>query len=294
VIRLAVTVDHELPSRGGDPDCCGLGPAVRIAQVCRRFACPVTWFPDALGWGEHRGVWDQLREFQDAGHELGAHVHPEHREEGGSCDRTSRLDDWVSETVDWVSRFGPPPTAVRAGAWRLPLDERWGDTMRIHGLRVDSSVVPGRRLRGVYDFRSAPRMGVWRFQGHPVRAVSDGSLVEAPVATARIGALRDLVGLMRLRGGAPGCHAPRRRGAIPSRLAALGVAALDPCAHPWDNLLSVVQLGAPRPLYVCVVHTQRFSRRAERGLSDLLAFARVHDWQLTTLSEGALACARSS
>lgn len=288
--RLAITVDHELPSQGGDPDCCGIQPAARIAKVCARFDAPVTWFPDALGWGGHRGVHDQLRGFLDAGHELGAHVHPEHREAGGSCDRTARLDALVSETVEWVTGIGASPVAVRAGAWRLPSGDRWGDTMRAHGLQVDSSVVPGRRLRGTYDFRSAPSLGVWRFDGHPAQLAADGSLVEAAVATARIGALRDLGGLVRLRGGAPGCHAPRKRTAIPWRLAALGVAALDPCAHPSGNLMSVLHIGSQRPLHVCVLHTQRFSMSAERGLSALLGFARHQGWALTTLSDGALAC----
>ncbi len=286
---LCITVDHEVPSVGGDLACCALRPAERIAARCAAFDAPVTWFPDALALGGSIEVKRQLSNFALQGHELGVHVHPEHREAATTCVSARELDRWTAECVAWLVDLGVRPTAIRAGAWSVPT-EGWGRLMTRHDLSVDSSILPGRWLRGRYDFRGSSGDAWWPFQSNPMYRQRDADLLELPVTTGWLGRRRDLAGLTRVRGGAPGCgEGSRRRSAGFARLMALGTGVLDPCAQPPGNLRRLLEQEG-RDLFVAVVHTQRYSEAADFGLLALLEHARQRNWAFATLTEAARLC----
>lgn len=284
-------MDLEIGGDGcGSVQHCVVEPLRRVLACADRVGLPVTFFPDATGLqaiarhgrdADRRAMEDLCRTLGDAarrGHAVELHLHPqwwgaERRLGRWHLPSSANLGDLepadregvVVDGVRWVTEVGGrAPVAFRAGAWRAAPAGPVYDTLARHGLRIDSTVMPGRAGDG-FDFRTAPTdRRLWTFAADP-RVPSAGGWTEVAIATGSLPATtvwasraRRWLGAWR----APGC-AIRRHGR-PAR----GPAALDPCAWPLGALLHIAESarGHSADPLVAILHSKTLHAGAEAAI----------------------------
>lgn len=292
--HLLLTLDYELFGDGqGSVTDCLLEPTRRLLEVADRHGAPVTFFVDWVEFaaiGDDR-VRDQVLAAVEAGHDAQLHVHPqwEHAVHGSDgwrapwrdwrigdlpADRVERL---IGEGTTWLREWVRParpdhrPIAFRAGAWAIQPAREVLAALRRHGYRVDSTVAPGlAQPLGLdwYDFRTAPDLPWWTV-GDDVCAPAAAGLLEAPIATARIGVLRRALAPGRqetpagCRWTPPADPLLRLRNAVGtlSKLPTAGVVKLDFTRLDADGLIAVTERwlrhAGPIPV-VAIGHAKSF------------------------------------
>jgi hypothetical protein len=189
------------------------------------------WRYRELGFdGFPRAVEHQLVEALERGHDVQAHVHPHWAAAriDRASDRSSRyeysLEDFLLGTV--AERESDDPVAFctelflktrryledllhavnenyeciafRAGGYGLQPHTEWIlEALIAAGFRIDSSIVPGMRLRSNVnriDFSLAPRRANYHIDPeHGLSGRAPGGLLEIPVLALRSGEARDLL-----------------------------------------------------------------------------------------------------
>lgn len=288
---LLITADVEVFGDGsGSVEACCTAPLDALLREVEAQGARLTLFPDALGLQtlERRGdpevaaLRSALAAAHGRGHDVQLHVHPQW---AYGTPRVADLAEHevlevLSGCVDWLGQVLAPsgrpwrPLVFRAGGWAIQPSRAVVRALVTLGLRVDSSVMPGRALGGAawFDYRCVPRARAWWRVAEDVCSHDLGALCEVPVATATIGVARDLAGIAARRARPPraaGCTGGGRSRTLDGRrLATLGVAHLDYCTHgAW--VLGHIQRswlrtrGGP---VVAMGHTKNLSPRALRQL----------------------------
>jgi hypothetical protein len=221
--RLLITLDYELffGDQVGSAEQCLLRPLTALKQVVDRHGVRLTLFVDA-GYlvrlrdyadsvpslkEDYARISDQLRELVAQGHDVQLHVHPhwedtEYREGAWRIDtRRYRLQDFDRQNrIRIVAEYkralteivGDRVFAFRAGGWCLQPFEPIGEALAQHGIWLDSTVYGDGHspddFRG-YDFRQAPKLTSWRFNGDPLQVEEGGRFLEVPISTCRVNPL---------------------------------------------------------------------------------------------------------
>jgi polysaccharide deacetylase family protein (PEP-CTERM system associated) len=150
----------------------------RILQLLDTFRTHATFFVLGLTAEEYP---DLVRDIADAGHEIATHGFGHERVNALTPEAFTRDLELAIQAVSAAS--GQPPVGYRAPAFSIDERSFWAfDILIDHGFRYDSSIFP---FRG-------PRYGIASFATQPgaVRAPSGRTLLELPLAVARVGAVR--------------------------------------------------------------------------------------------------------
>lgn len=316
---LIVSQDYELFfHRSGTIEKCLFEPCDALLKSAATYGYRVTFYVDAgmlvalarfagryaaLG-SELDRIRAHLASLAAAGHDIGLHVHP-HWEDArfaGAAwhfDATRyRLADFTqpeaSEIVGAYARAlgeasGVAPTTYRAGGFCIEPFHWIADALAGEGIDVDSSVVPGARLRdGVkgFDFRLAPARDWWRFARSPTEPLEGGRFLEIPVTPQKLPISyywRRLAG--RLAPGSPGSTfgdgsakkigrgEALRRLAGQSRTAEASID--DPKADELENLAG----RSSRRLLHVMGHPKNLSRRSLSLFETLLETYRLNRFE---------------
>jgi peptidoglycan/xylan/chitin deacetylase (PgdA/CDA1 family) len=213
MVKFIFTLDYEVYGSGeGSLRDLVLDPTRRLAELFHEFDAPFVVFAEVLEFikmGEAQSDPDtsrvpaQLRELLAAGHEIALHLHPwwanARREDGrwhldwserniGTLE-PDRAEAIVSDAIGYLRKaLHDPvftPLSFRAGQWAIQPTPVIADVLARHGVRLDSSVFKGGRIRSLgLDYRPALRNdGFWRF-GNDVNVPDpDGTLWEVPIHT---------------------------------------------------------------------------------------------------------------
>ena len=211
---LLLSMDYELFfRRSGSIEKCLFEPTAMLLDFANASGVRLTFYIDAgmlCRLAElapaHMYLQKQLSQVRTdvakiaaAGHEIGLHIHPHWedtryvRDEWDFSNTRYKLDDFSdSEIRDIVSRYTAElndlcdggVSSYRAGGFCIEPFKRLGGALQEQGIAVDSSVVPGLRIRdpekGV-DFRQAPEGGWWFFDKSPSIPETEGEFIEIPV-----------------------------------------------------------------------------------------------------------------
>lgn len=216
---LHLTFDYELffGARTGTLERCAIAPTERLIALAARHNTPFTFFIDAgmlvamrREIPAHPGLqadYDRIRRqvgtLAKDGHSIQLHIHPhwqDSRYEDGAWKmdtRRYRLDQFsASEVHDIVAGYtaeiaalsDKAPHAFRAGGLCLQPFSHIAPALRAHGIRLDSSVYAGGAMTSRshrFDFTTAPRKSIWRFEDDPCREVESGFFTEIPITPLR-------------------------------------------------------------------------------------------------------------
>lgn len=317
--HLIITVDYEGDGSGFvSLEEAVLAPTKRLLTVANRHGFPVTLFvdvsefrfleclPDAEALGVDR-VRAQLAEALEAGHDVQLHLHPQW-DEAQRLHRNSfqvRMSRWrianlasseietqIADGRTWLSALATSVRpdweclAFRAGAWGIQPSAPVLRALHQHGIRIDSTVAPGRRSRsrhGHFDFRGAPVTGWWRVKEDVLSADPSGPVLEIPILTGSVSARTRLSWKLRQDHALPGYRPPRTKIGLRETLAGLPglrTASLDPSNLDAPRMIRLTQdwratrlpTQAPLPL-VLITHNKSFGPPAERALDEFLAWA---------------------
>ena len=223
--RVVVTVDLEVDYHAPGGSVRGLEEGLpKLLELFGRHGIRATVFATADLCVRHSSV---IREVVSRGHELGCH--------GQSHDveyMSGRSLDWQRETIRGATDALEKAAGVRPKGFRAPNFSADGDTIRVLeelGYRYDSSVLPGRVVRGMrvvrrLDFRVAPR-DPYRPSREDPALPGDARIWELPVAENP-----------RSPGGPIGLGYVNAFG-VEATLDAVAGSAADPCIfliHPWE------------------------------------------------------------
>ncbi|HEY3175079.1 MAG TPA: hypothetical protein VGK94_04890 [Candidatus Polarisedimenticolia bacterium] len=264
---LVITVDTEpdnqwtFPSAGGAvadltfANTRGLG---RLIDFLDGEGTPGTWLTSYSVARDPESV-RALRRAMQGGHEIGGHLHAWETPPFTDADRRAHPYIYEYDTairkakLHAVTRalqdaFGTAPASYRAGRWGI--DEMELRHLAEMGYTIDTSVVPGHDFsssiglaRGGPDFRR-------RLTASPPDPYRVGSIWEAPVSAATIGALgATAAGAAMARGLAYRLDLPSRAANRLLRAAGLcGLVWVRPLVHPRGDLvraaLALVERGA--------------------------------------------------
>jgi len=210
---MVLSQDYELFfGNSGSLEKCLFEPTDMLTDWARGKGMPITFYVDAgmLVAMEREASADaslqkdlsrvrqHIASLASAGHEIGLHIHP-HWEDTKRVDgrwdfsgTRYKLADFSDEEIAGiVGRYASvlndlcdgTVQTYRAGGFCTEPFVRIRDPLKRAGITVDSSVVPGLRIRdpekGV-DFRAAPRGDWWTFDDTPAVAES-GEFLEIPI-----------------------------------------------------------------------------------------------------------------
>jgi peptidoglycan/xylan/chitin deacetylase (PgdA/CDA1 family) len=213
MIECVFTLDYEIYGNGvGSLQDLVLDPTRRLAAIFEEFDAPFVVFTEVVEFAKMEeaqsdpdtaAVRAQLRELREAGHEIALHIHPwwaNARYENGYWHldwseqvigrlHPDRVEAIVSSGIDYLrqalndSSF--TPLSFRAGSWAFQPTPVIARVLARHGIRVDSSVFKGGRVRTIgLDYRPALRNGSsWHFSSDVNVADPDGALWEMPIYT---------------------------------------------------------------------------------------------------------------
>jgi peptidoglycan/xylan/chitin deacetylase (PgdA/CDA1 family) len=213
MIECIFTLDYEIYGSG-----CGslgdlvLNPTRRLAETFQKFGAPFVVFTEAVEFAkmeeaqsdpETAGVRAQLRDLRQAGHEIALHIHPwwanaqyvngewrlDWSERNIGTLKPERVDAIVSGAIRYLREAlgdsGYTPLSFRAGQWAFQPTAVIAKALARHGVRVDSSVFKGGRIRNLgLDYMSAlGNNGFWRFGDDVNVPDPNGPLWEIPIHT---------------------------------------------------------------------------------------------------------------
>ncbi len=213
MIECVFTLDYEIYGNGeGSLRDLVLEPTRQLAGLFQEFGIPLVVFAEAAEFAKMEesqsdsdtaAVRAQLREMRAAGHEIGLHVHPwwanaRYKEgqwwldwsEQNICTLSpDRVEAIVSGAIRYLrDSLSDPhftPLSFRSGLWVMQPTRTIANVLARHGVRVDSSVYKGGRVRGLgLDYRPAlGNGGFWRFDDDVNMPDPQGKLWEIPIHT---------------------------------------------------------------------------------------------------------------
>lgn len=316
--HLILTLDYELFGDGsGCLGACVVEPTDRCRAIAEAHDARLTLFVEALefaalarldgapGADKYPEVEQQLSRLAASGHALQLHLHPQwldaHHEAGnwhldfskwrvGSLSN-SDLARCFDEGQAYLNRFAKQATVFRAGGWTIQPEGHVLEQLNERHITVDSTVAPGLYNAATgdwYDFRNAPALPYWSIQDDVCSPVSDGPVIEVPIATARIGvaahakALREAKQLNQFPEGCSGSYnGPNdrlqwARGRV-SKVMGLGTVMLDFSTLPAWALIEATRrymqrfanTEGPIPI-VAIGHNKNFSARSQAAFTTWL------------------------
>jgi hypothetical protein len=216
MIECVLTIDYEIYGNGeGSLRDLIYEPAERLLTILDRWDAKLVAFVEAaeLQIIEQAGtdpasalVRDQVRRFRKTGHEVALHLHPQwynarrHNERWALDYREYNLCTLRAERISWMVRealgylrdvVGEPdftPLSFRAGNWLFQPTRTAATVLVEQGIRLDSSVFKGGRLRDHrLDYRPARANGYWwRFEDDVNVRHEQGALLEIPTYTVMV------------------------------------------------------------------------------------------------------------
>jgi len=216
MIELVFTFDYEIYGNGtGSLRDLVLDPTRCLAELFQEFNACFVVFAEAVEFAkieeaqsdpDAAGVRAQLRELRKAGHEIALHLHPwwgNARYTGGHwrmdwterCIATlepKRVEAIVSGAIQYLRDALDDPTftpvSFRSGLLAMQPTQGIANVLARHGVRLDSSVFKGGRVRGLgLDYRSAiANDEFWRFENDVTQPDPDGTLWEVPIHTQMV------------------------------------------------------------------------------------------------------------
>jgi len=259
MVYLLFTADYEIFGNGtGDVRCCVINPTNQLLDLCDRYGAKLTLFFEvceywafkaakAQGKLEHLDydpAMEMANQAQDAvrrGHDVQLHIHPQwlnaEIRDGvwqvdlslwriPSLSKSQLLDvfqrgkmtlEEMLRSVDASYRC----LAFRAGALGIQPEQSVLQAIRIAGLSVDSSVVPGMQMNdgfAVFDFRDTPRKPVYRISQSVTAEDPHGDLWELPTNTKMFSIWeRDLRAKIRRKWKHPPRNPNGCSGSVPNR-----------------------------------------------------------------------------
>lgn len=324
--HLILTVDYEIFGNGlGCVDACVLAPARRMMGIVEAFGAPLTFFVEAVEFAamesesktasQAEAVLDQMRDALRRGHEVQLHLHPQFAGAQWDGRKWQTTDNWrigdldsetcrqlIADGKAWLeSRLKDISSAYkclafRAGGWCIQPSETVVQALLEQGFRIDSTVAPGFRNTGKWewsDFRRVPARPYWKTDGD-VCSNTGAGLWEVPIATGKIGKRHHYRAVKMARssgehGLAPGCRGDYSGPAgfmqkLSSQLGKamrLGRVMLDFSTMPADVLIEISQqwinrfAGWQRPIpLVAIAHTKNFTDASAKNLAVYLAWAK--------------------
>jgi len=244
MIECIFTLDYEIYGSGeGSLRDLVLDPTQRLAELFQEFGAPFVVFAEAVEFAKMEetqsdpdtvAVRAQLRELRAAGHEIALHLHPwwangryadgrwhlDWSERKIGTLEPHRVEAIVSGAIGYLRealddpRF--TPLSFRAGQWAIQPTAAIANVLARHGVRVDSSLFKGGRIRGLeLDYRPAlGNGGFWRFGDDVNVPDPQGKLWEIPIHTQLV-PFWQMLGRKRLklqsktRGASQGTPLPR-------------------------------------------------------------------------------------
>jgi len=216
MIECIFTLDYEIYGNGlGSLKDLVLEPTRQLADVFHEFSAPFVVFTEAVEFAKMEEaqsdpdtaqVRAQLRELRAAGHEIALHLHPwwsNARYEGGRWHldwsersigtlRPERVEAIVSAAINYLREgLADPnftPVSFRSGLWAMQPTPVIAKVLAKNGVRVDSSVFKGGRVRGLgLDYRPSAANGCfWRFDSDVNIPNHSGILYEVPIHTQMV------------------------------------------------------------------------------------------------------------
>lgn len=215
-MRVFLTWDYELyfGSPTGTAESCMLEPTDALMHISRKTGVPMTYFVDcgyllrlreykekyASVRREYDAVSRQLQQLVKDGNDVQLHIHPHWEDsyyDGESwkmnVSRYKLADFSKAEAAEIIRTYKQvleetaqtSVTAYRAGGWCMQPFSHIGYALFDVGIRIESSVFRGGYYRSDlydYDFRNCPDASLWRFDGDPCKAVTDGRFAELPIS----------------------------------------------------------------------------------------------------------------
>lgn len=210
------TLDYEIYGNGeGSLRELVLDPTQRLAELFREFSAPFVVFAEALEFAkmeefridpDTEELRAQLRQLRGCGHEIALHLHPwwanaryvdgrwrlDWSERNICTLKQGRVDAIVGAAIHYLrDSLNDPsftPISFRGGLWTMQPTTVMATVLARHGIRVDSSVFKGGRIRALgLDYRPAMgNEGFWRF-GLDVNVPDpNGALWEIPIHTRMV------------------------------------------------------------------------------------------------------------
>ena len=226
--KLLLTLDYELYGDGsGDVFKHIVEPTNAILDVATRFGAKITVFFEVVEYWRLKQEWEsgnkmgydrnpveameqQVVDMIKRGHDVQLHIHPQW------VDAKWEGDHWTVDYGNWrLSTFTSPSMdikrliakgknileelikpsfpeyeccAIRAGGYNAQPSKAIVDAMRVSGLIIDSSVVPGAKEDGTlsrYDYSASPlNMGQWNVENElETPSITKSDIVELPVVS---------------------------------------------------------------------------------------------------------------
>lgn len=212
---LILSQDYELFfQHSGTVEKCLFEPCEALLRSARKTGYAITFYVDAgmlcrmerlAGAQPSLGrELDRVRRHVEmlarAGHDIGLHIHPHWEDttfrdgqwgfEGTRYQLGQFPDDDAAEIVSRYARTlaeisGVETTSYRAGGFCVEPFDRISSALLRAGIDVDSSVVPGARLKNAvkgFDFRNVPSADWWQFEDSPTMEARNGRFLEIPIS----------------------------------------------------------------------------------------------------------------
>jgi len=216
MIECIFTLDYEIYGNGeGSLRDLVLDPTQGLAKLFAEFKAPFVVFAEAVEFAKMQEMQSdpdiarvpaQLRELRAAGHEIALHMHPwwanakyvdgrwrfDWSERNICTLEPARAEAIVTGAIRYLrdSLVDPQftPLSFRNGLWVMQPTPLLGNLLVRHGVRVDSSVFKGGRIRALgLDYGPAHKNdGFWRFSSDVNVPDSDGMLWEIPIYTQQV------------------------------------------------------------------------------------------------------------
>jgi hypothetical protein len=218
--KILLTFDYELyfGANSGTQENSIIKPTERIRRVLAKYQIKGTFFVDA-GYllrlesyqtqyttlrQDYKSLVNQIQLLALEGHEIQLHIHPHWEDSYYDGQKwvmdTSRykLHDFSQEEVDdIVQRYKGVLTNLidnkifvfRAGGWCIQPFSHLKESLKKHGIYVDSTVYQGGKNESVthyFDFTNAPQMSKWQFEDDPLQADKKGFFTEIPIASYKL------------------------------------------------------------------------------------------------------------
>ena len=278
MIQCIFTLDYEIYGNGeGSLRELVLEPTRLLAGLFREFDAPFVVFAEALEFArmedarsdpESGAVRADLRALRAAGHEIALHVHPwwanaryanqrwhlDWSERNICSLSVGRVDAILSSAIGYLRKaLQDPlytPVSFRSGLWAMQPTGVVAAALVRHGLRVDSSVFKGGRIRSLaLDYRPALRNGdFWRFEQDVNVPDAHGTLWEIPIHTEMVP-----------------CWAMLRRKRLELQQRMPRAAEGTPLPRRWRDF---VRIRYPRKLDFCRMTFAEMRDAFERALED--------------------------
>ena len=221
-----ITLDYELGmgSYTGTPEKCLIEPMKYLTAMVDKYGVKMNVFVDAAYLlqmqklqsqypqlqKDYKTVTNHITQLDDAGHAIQLHLHPQwlystYDGEKWKLDLDHYklsdipLDDQkhliIEGTILLNSFIGRKVTAFRAGGYSIENFPELYDTFLSVGIRFDSSVYRGNQAKGrfnSYDYRYVPQKTSWHFSGCHKREDAKGQMIEYPISTIVVQALKYL------------------------------------------------------------------------------------------------------